>query len=140
MGPRLFRSGRLRSLDAIRLHQMFTSAATAADRPKPIWSALCFVLGAGLALWSLYLIGLVFLLLVSGGLRWAKGSRRRLRASLVALVLGFEAGIASLAVLYFFAWDQRSAGWFLYLGTLAAVGLVIVLTAMWWREPRSKRP
>ncbi len=119
---------------------MFTSVDSAADRPKPIWSALCFVLGAGLALWSLYLIGLAFLLLVSGGLRSAKGSRRRLRASLVALILGFEAGMAALAVLYFFAWDQRSAGWFLYLGALGAVGLVMVLTAMWWREPHIKRP
>jgi hypothetical protein len=118
---------------------MVTSLDSAGDRPKPIWSALCFVLGAGLALWSLYLVGLAFLLLVSGALRSAKGSRRRLRASLVALILGFEAGMASLAVLYFLAWGQRSAGWYLYLGALAVVGLVIVVTIMWWGEPQTKR-
>jgi hypothetical protein len=122
------------------LPQIVTSIDSTPDRPKPIWLGLCFVLGAGLALWSLYLVGVAFLLLASGALRSAKGSRRRLHASLVALILGFEAGMASLAVLYFLAWGQRSAGWYLYLGALAVAGLVIVLTIMWWREPHTKGP
>ena len=37
MLARLFCSGRLKSPDAIRLHQMYTSVAPAADRPNPIW-------------------------------------------------------------------------------------------------------
>lgn len=119
---------------------MVTSPDSAGDGPKPIWSALCFVLGAGLALWSLYLIGLILLLAVSGALGSRTGSRRRSRASLVALILGFESGMASLAVLYFIAWGQRSAGWYLYMGALAMVGLVLVVTVMWWRERHSERP
>lgn len=96
---------------------------------KLIWMGLCCVLGAGLALWSMYLVGLLFLLLVSVAFGSRPGARRR---SQTALVLGFEGGMGSLAFLYRFEWGQSGPGFYLYLGAVACVGAAVVLFVIWW--------
>lgn len=102
-------------------------------RPKALWVALCMVLGAGLSLWSLYLVGLVVLFGISVVVALNQGSRRGARATLLALTVGYEAGLAMLTGLYVFAWGEPGAG-YLYLGVLAGAGLLIELPIVWWRE------
>jgi hypothetical protein len=105
---------------------------------KPLWLALCFVLGAGLGLWSLYLVGLVVLVAISVVVALNQHSQRGACATLIALTLGYEAGLATLIALYHFAWGEPGAG-YLYLGMLAAAGLVIELPIAWWHERHGQR-
>ncbi len=107
-------------------------------RPKALWVLLCMVLGAGLSLWSLYLVGLVVLLGISVAVALNQGSRRGARATLLALTVGYEAGLAMLTGLYVFAWGEPGAG-YLYLVVLAGVGLLIELPIVWWRERQGDR-
>lgn len=107
-------------------------------RPKPLWLALCVILGAGLSLWSLYLVGLVVLFGISVVVALNQSSWRGARATLLALTAGYEAGLATLTGLYVFAWGEPGAG-YLYLGVLAAVGLLIELPIVWWRERQGDR-
>lgn len=107
-------------------------------RSKPLWLALCVILGAGLSLWSLYLVGLVFLFGISIAVALNQGSRRGARATLLALTAGYEAGLATLTGLYVFVWGEPGAG-YLYLGVLAGVGLLIELPIMWWRDRQGDR-
>lgn len=121
--------------DLVEAHQ---SIPLANQLLKPLWLALCLVLGAGLGLWSLYLVGLVVLLAISVGVALNQRSQRGARATLIALTLGYEAGLATLIALYIFVWGEPGAG-YLYLGILAAAGLVIELPIVWWRERNGQR-
>jgi hypothetical protein len=110
------------------------------QRLKPLWLGFCLVLGVGLGLWSLYLIGLVVLLTISVAVALNQRSQRVARATLIALTLGYEAGLATLIALYAFAWGELPTGGYLYLGILAAAGPVIELPILWWRERHVVRP
>jgi hypothetical protein len=92
----------------------------------PVWLVLCGALAAGLALWSLYVVGLVFLMLAAIVIGGAPKSRRWRVATLIAMLGGFEAAMATLTTLYWFAWDQRDGGFYLYLLVLAAAGATIL--------------
>jgi hypothetical protein len=106
------------------------------DRPhgravQPAWMLLCAALAAGLALWSLYLVGLVFLLVAAFSLGRAPESTRGRAATLLAMLVGFEGSMASLTALYWFAWGQRQSGFYVYLLVLAAMGAFILSLALW---------
>jgi hypothetical protein len=106
--------------------------ASGDQRLKPLWLALCFVLGAGLSLWSLYLVGLVALTGISVAVALNQRSQRGARATLIAITLGYEAGLATLTALYLLVWSLPSAP-YVYVGILAVAGLVIELPIVWWR-------
>jgi hypothetical protein len=93
---------------------------------------LCLVLGAGLGLWSLYLVGLVVLTGISIAVALNQRSRRGARATLIALAIGYEAGLATLVALYFLVWGGQSAP-YVYVGVLACAGLIVELPIIWWR-------
>jgi hypothetical protein len=111
---------------------------SASQRLKPMWLALCLVLGAGLGLWSLYLIGLLIMLWISVAVAANQRSQSGARATLIALTVGYETALATLVVLYRFVWDEGSAP-YLYVGVLAAAGLMILGSTLWWREHHRQR-
>jgi hypothetical protein len=77
-------------------------------------------------------------LAISVGVALNQRSQRGARATLIALTLGYEAGLATLIGLYLFVWGEPGAG-YLYLGLLAAVGLLIELPIVWWRQRHGQR-
>lgn len=111
---------------------MSPTISSSDHRLKPLWLALCLVLGAGLGLWSLYLVGLLVLVGISIAVALNQRSRRGARATLIALTIGYEAGLATLVALYFLVWGDQGAP-YLYVGVLAFAGLVVELPIIWWR-------
>jgi hypothetical protein len=99
-----------------------------------VWLIVCAALAAGLALWSLYLVGLVVLFIVSLALSGVPRSRRMRQATSVAMLVGFEGSLACLVSLDWFAWYQRSGGFYLYLALLAGLGLLIVGAVLLFRS------
>ena len=71
---------------------------------QPAWLFLCGTLAAGLALWSLYVVGLLGLTIMAVALARVPRSPRVRIASLLAMLVGFEGAIASLTALYWFTW------------------------------------
>ena len=98
---------------------------------QPAWLLLCGTLSAGLALWSLYVVGLVLLTIMAIALGRVPKSRQVRVASLIAMLVGFEGAMATLTALYWFAWDQRNGGFYLYLVGLAVVGATVLSLALW---------
>ena len=115
----------------------FASNGQASSHPKPLWVALCFALGVGLGLWSFYIVGALALLAASIVVAKNQRSPRGARATLVALILGYEAGLAALIALYLLVWGEPSSLW-LYLVSLAAAGLAIELPILWWRKRKGE--
>jgi hypothetical protein len=101
-----------------------------------VWLILCGALAAGLALWSLYVVGLVFLMLAAIAIVTAPKSQRWRAATLIAMLVGFEVAMVTLTTLYWLAWDQRDGGFYLYLLVLAAAGAAILSLALLatWRK------
>ena len=64
-------------------------------------------------------------------------SPRGARATLVALIIGYEAGLAALIALYLLVWGEPSSLW-LYLVSLAGAGLAIELPILWWRKRKGE--
>lgn len=96
--------------------------------PRPAtaaWLILCAALAAGLAWWSLYLLGLIFLLLTAFGLPRMTPSPRGRLATAIAILAGFDGGMAVLVLLYWFAWCQRDGGFYLYLLAITAAGTFV---------------
>jgi hypothetical protein len=91
-----------------------------------VWLLLCGTLGAGLALWSLYLVGLVVLTIAVIVLGRAPISPRKRVATLLAMLGGFEAAITTLMALYWLVWYQRDGGFYVYLLVLGAAGAAIL--------------
>ena len=52
------------------------------------------------------------------------------RATVVAMLAGFEGSMACLVGLYWFAWYQRSGGFYLYLALLMGLGLLVLGTVL----------
>ena len=92
----------------------------------PVWLFLCGALAVGLALWSLYLVGLGLLTIAAIVIGGAPKSSRWRVATLIAMLVGFELAMATLAALYWLAWDRRDGGWYVYLVVLAAAGAAIL--------------
>ena len=103
---------------------------------QPVWLVLCGTLAAGLALWSLYVVGLVFLLLAAIAIGGAPKSKRWRAATLIAMLVGFEVAMVILTTLYWLAWDQKDGAFYLYLLVLAAAGTAILSLALLatWRK------
>ena len=95
-----------------------------------MWAFLCAGVGAGLALWSLYGIGLVVLLIAAFSLGRAPESPRGRAVALLAMLGGFEWTMAILAALYWFEWGRRDSGFYLYLLVIAALGALVILFAL----------
>jgi hypothetical protein len=95
-----------------------------------VWLLLCGVLAAGLALWSLYLVGLGFVVLAAILIARAPMSKRWRVSTLIAMLAGFEMALATLTALYWLVWDRRDGGWYLYLLVLAAAGVAIQSSAV----------
>lgn len=98
---------------------------------QPAWVFLCGALAAGLALWSLYVVGLLALTMMAIAIARVPKSPRVRIASLLAMLVGFEGALASLTALYWFAWVQRDGGFYLYLLVLAAAGATVLSLALW---------
>lgn len=96
----------------------------------PVWVFLCVAVGAGLALWSLYVIGLFVLLVAVLSLGRAPESPRGRALAHLAMLAGFEWTMGILAALYWFDWDRRDGGFYVYLLVIAAMGALIVLLAL----------
>ena len=97
---------------------------------QPVWLVLCGALAAGLALWSLYVVGLVFLMLAAIATVTAPKSQRWRAATLIAMLVGFEVAMVILTTLYWLVWDRRDGGFYLYLLVLAAAGTAILSLAL----------
>lgn len=95
-----------------------------------MWAFLCTAVGAGLALWSLYGIGLIFLLIAGLSLGRAPKSPRGRAVALLAMLGGFEWTMVILAALYWFDWGRRDSGFYVYLLVIAALGALILLFAL----------
>lgn len=117
---------------------MQAQVPAANQRLKPMWLVLCLVLGAGLGLWSLYLIGLLILLWIFVAVAVSQRSQRGARATLLALTVGYETALAMLVVLYRFVWSAPGAP-YLYVGALAVTGVIGLGSTLWWREHHSRR-
>lgn len=87
---------------------------------------LCALLAAGLALSSLYVLGLVFLLAAAVGLSAVPQSPRVRQAVPLAMLVGFEFSLGLLAYLYRFVWLWEDGGWYVFLAVLAGLGLLIL--------------
>ena len=111
---------------------------SANQRLKPMWLGLCLMLGAGLGLWSLYLIGLLILLWIFVAVAVSQRFQRGARATLLALTVGYETALATLVVLYRFVWGAPGAP-YLYVGALAVAGVIALGSTVWWREHRGHR-
>jgi hypothetical protein len=111
----------------------FSSSPPAGYRRKPLWVALCFAVGVGLGWWSLFIVGAIALLAASIAVAANQRSWHGARATLIALIVGYEAGLAVLIALYALLGVEPSGGW-LYLVALIGAGLAIELPILWWRE------
>jgi hypothetical protein len=117
--------------------QVQARVPSAGQRLKPMWLALCLALGAGLGLWSLYVIGLLILLWISVAVAVNQRSLAGARATLVALTVGYETALATLVVLYRFVWDDGAP--YLYIGVLAVAGMMTLGSTLWWRDHHGRR-
>ena len=86
--------------------------------------------------WKIFLS---FWAVVAASIVVAKNQRspRGARATLVALIIGYEAGLAALIALYLLVWGEPSSLW-LYLVSLAGAGLAIELPILWWRKRKGE--
>jgi uncharacterized membrane protein YeaQ/YmgE (transglycosylase-associated protein family) len=106
---------------------------------QPAWLLLCGTLAAGLALWSLYVVGLLVLTMMAIALARVPKSPRLRVASLLTMLVGFEGAITSLAALYWFAWGRRDGGFYVYLLVLAAAGATVLSLALWASSRKTGR-
>ena len=106
---------------------------------QPAWLFLCGTLAAGLALWSLYVVGLLVLTMMAIALARVPDSPRVRIASLLTTLVGFEGAMASLTALYWFAWGRRDGGFYLYLLVLAAAGATVLSLALWASSRKTGR-
>jgi hypothetical protein len=106
---------------------------------QPAWLLLCGTLAAGLALWSLYVVGLLVFTMMAIALARVPRSPRVRAASLLAMLVGFEGAMAFLTVLYWFAWGRRDGGFYLYLLVLAAAGATVLSLALWASSRKTGR-
>ena len=91
------------------------------------WLILSALLAAGLALVSLYVLGLLFLPIAALALSGAPASRQMRQAVPLAMLVGFEFSLGLLAYLYRFVWFRQDGGWYVYLAVLAGLGLLILV-------------
>lgn len=109
----------------------FTADLESRQSIRPVWALLCFAIGAGLAAWSLYLLGLIFLLVIGPFLTTVPASRRARAAAVIAMAVGFESGIAFFLLMYAYVWGEPSEHFWAYLLGLGIAGAAILGLTAW---------